>query len=150
MRALREIEALAVDDDDRPLQTVEILECGQLTEAEIADFVSLQDARRKAHSRSRHGSSSGSGKVSGFSPAALRDRGCHWQDFERDGGDRAARCACSPPCCRPGSCISLCGRSLEECMGGMIDVAVAGLHAEHWLPNRTTSSRPTFPPQADV
>lgn len=75
MRALREIEALAVDDDDRPLQTVEILECGQLTEAEIADFVSLQDARRKAHSRSRHGSSSGSGKVSGSSPAADASRG---------------------------------------------------------------------------
>jgi hypothetical protein len=70
MRALREIEALAVDNDDRPLQTVEILECGQLTEAESADFVSLQDARRKAHSKSRHGSSSGSGKAPGSSPAA--------------------------------------------------------------------------------
>lgn len=65
MRALREIEALAVDDDDRPLQTVEILECGQLTEAEIADFVSLQDARRKAHAKSRDGSSSGRVKTSG-------------------------------------------------------------------------------------
>jgi hypothetical protein len=70
MRALREIEALAVDDDDRPLQTVEILECGQLTEAEIADLVTLQDARRKSHSLSRHGSSSGRGKAPGSSPAA--------------------------------------------------------------------------------
>lgn len=75
MHALREIEALAVDDDDRPLQTVEILECGQLTEAEIADFVSLQDARRKAHSRSRHGSIIGIGKAPGPSPADEASRG---------------------------------------------------------------------------
>ena len=47
MRALREIEALDVDDDDCPLQRVEILECGQLTEAQVAELVASQDAKRK-------------------------------------------------------------------------------------------------------
>jgi hypothetical protein len=55
MRALREIEALDVDDDDCPLQRVEILECGQLTEAQVAELVASQDAKRKAQSRSAKG-----------------------------------------------------------------------------------------------
>ena len=59
MRVLREIEALDVDDDDCPMQRVEILECGQLTEAEVAELVASQDAKRKAHSRNAQDGANG-------------------------------------------------------------------------------------------
>jgi len=52
-------------------------------------------------------------------------------------------------------CISLLGRSLEECLGGMNDDTVAGLYAEHCMAedsenkftttNHPTAGRPTTP-----
>ena len=50
MRTLREIEALEVHDDDRPLRAVEILAAGQLSESQVDDFMAAQDAKRKAFS----------------------------------------------------------------------------------------------------
>jgi len=38
MRTLRQIEALPVDTDDRPLERVEIVACGQLAEDELRDW----------------------------------------------------------------------------------------------------------------
>ena len=51
---LREIEVLPVDDDDRPLQRVEILQTGQLCGDELSKFDAAQTANPKPQSDGKH------------------------------------------------------------------------------------------------